>query len=218
MSRSLLFLSFLMLFTACARHRMMQRVQQYNIRTIAIMPAQLEVVGNLPRNMLPEAFQQQVEQNRRFIEQSLYTALVQFVDRRRRNLSNVQFQSLDRTRNLLAQLNFSDSIIWQKDPAEIARLLGVDAVVKARVTQNRIMSDGLAAGVDVVGGIINRNIPQANLPVSGTRTSDIFFNCELSKEGFSVWSRQIRNATDWNYPLQMAIQNVTRRIARDFPL
>ena len=43
---------------------MMQRVQQYNIRTIAIMPAQLEVVGNLPRNMLPEAFQQQVEQNR----------------------------------------------------------------------------------------------------------------------------------------------------------
>ncbi|HMO31632.1 MAG TPA: hypothetical protein PKE63_11760 [Lacibacter sp.] len=218
MKQMLLLLSLVILFTSCARRRMMERVQQYNIRTIAILPAQLEVVGNLPRNTTPEAFQRQVEQNRRFIQQALYIDLVQFVDTRLRRMSQVQFQSLDRTRSLLAENNIADSVAWEKDPAELARLLGVDAVVNTKITQNRVMSDEAALGVDVVGGILNQTIPRANLPTGAARTSDIFVTCGLSRDGYTVWSTRFRNSTDWNYPVQMAIQNITRRIAQNFPL
>lgn len=218
MSRILLFLAFLLLATSCARRRMMERVQQYNIRTIAILPAELEVVGKMPRNMTPEAFQRQVEQNRRFIQQAMYIDLVQFVDTRLRRMSNVQFQSLDRTRTLLADNKIPDSVAWEKDPADLARILGVDAIVKTKITQNRVMSDEAALGIDVVGGIINQTIPRAGLPTGAARTSDIFVSCSLSRDGYTVWSTRFRNATDWNYPLQMAIQNVTRRIAQNFPL
>lgn len=218
MKQILLLISLSLLTTSCARKKMMERVQQYNIRTIAILPAQLEVTGNIPKKLTPEQVNEMVAKNTTFLNRALYIDLVQYVDTRLRRYSQVQFQSSERTKKLLEEKGITDSASWQMDPAELSKILGVDAVVSTKVTQNHILSNEVAMGVDVVGGILNRTVPGIGVPTGMARTSDMFVSSALAKEGYIVWSTRFTNQTDWNYPFPQSIQNVTRAIAKRFPL
>nr|WP_294905726.1 hypothetical protein [uncultured Lacibacter sp.] len=218
MKQVLLLLSLSLVISSCARKRMMERVQQYNIRTIAILPAQLEVTGNIPKKLTPEQVKELINRNTTFLNRALYIDLVQYVDTRLRRYSQVQFQSTERTKKLLEAKGITDSASWQMDPVELAKILEVDAVVSTKVTQNHILSDEVALGIDVVGGILNRTVPRIGVPTGMARTSDMFVSSALIKEGYTVWSTRFTNQTDWNYPFQQSIQSVTRAIARRFPL
>lgn len=230
MKRSLLFsfIAIILISSSCARRRameqemanqmLMQRIRQYDIKTIAVLPAQLEITGNIPKKMTTEQFEELKKRNTQFLNQSLYNDLLQFANARVRYYSQVQFQSIDRTQSLLKEKGITDSACWSMDPAALSELLGVDAVVVTKITQKHIMSAEAAAGVDVVGGILRQTVPRANLPVNQARTSDMFISCSLIKKGFSMWGTRFTNQTDWNYPFQNSIQNVTAAIAREFPL
>lgn len=218
MKQALFLVLFSLLISSCARRKMMERVQQYNIRTIAILPAQLEVTGNIPKKLTPEQVKEMIAKNNTFLNRALYIDLVQFVDTRLRRYSQVQFQSADRTRKILEDKGLSDSAVWQMDPLELSKILDVDAVVSTKVTQNHILSNEVALGIDVIGGILNRTVPGIGVPTGMARTSDMFVSSALVKDGYTVWSTRFTNQTDWNYPFQQSIQNVTRAIARRFPL
>lgn len=218
MKQALFLVLLSLLISSCARRKMMERVQQYNIRTIAILPAQLEVTGNIPKKLTPEQVKEMIAKNNTFLNRALYIDLVQFVDTRLRRYSQVQFQSADRTRKILEDKGLSDSAVWQMDPLELSKILDVDAVVSTKVTQNHILSNEVALGIDVIGGILNRTVPGIGVPTGMARTSDMFVSSALVKDGYTVWSTRFTNQTDWNYPFQQSIQNVTRAIARRFPL
>jgi|APLak6261698228_1056238.scaffolds.fasta_scaffold00642_1 hypothetical protein len=215
-------------FASCARRRameqemanqmLMQRIRQYDTRTIAILPSQLEITGNIPKKMTPEQLELIREKNSQFLNQSLYNDLMQFANARIRYYSQVQFQSLDRTRTLLKEKGISDSASWNMDPSALADLLQVDAVVVTKITQKHILSDEVAIGVDVVGGILRQTVPKLPVPYGAARTSDMYVSCSLIKKGFSMWSTRFTNQTDWNYPFQNAIQRATSSIAYQFPL
>lgn len=218
MKQVLLLASLFIIISSCARRKMEARVDRFNIRTIAILPAQLEVTGNTPKKLSPEQLQQIIQQNKKFLDQALYIDLSQYVDSRLRRYSQVQFQSADRTKKLLEDKGITDSASWQMDPADLAKILGVDAVVSAKVTQNHILSDEVAMGIDVIGGIVRQTIPKLPLPYGAARTSDMYVSCALIRGGYSVWSTRFTNRTDWNYPFQNAIQHATSAIAYRFPL
>lgn len=218
MKQVLLLASLFIIISSCARRKMEARVDRFNIRTIAILPAQLEVTGNTPKKLSTEQLQQIIRQNKKFLDQALYIDLSQYVDSRLRRYSQVQFQSADRTKKLLEEKGITDSASWQMDPADLAKILGVDAVVSAKVTQNHILSDEVAMGIDVIGGIVRQTIPKLPLPYGAARTSDMYVSCALIRGGYSVWSTRFTNRTDWNYPFQNAIQHATSAIAYRFPL
>ena len=218
MKRMLLFFTLSVLLFSCARRRTMERVQSYGIRTIAILPIDLTVAGTRPTKITPEQYQERIERNRRFMYNALYIDLVQFADVRLRKYSQVEFQAKDKTRELLERKGITDSAAQQMDAAELAELLGVDAILKTNITQNRIMSDEAAMGVDVISGVIRSTGANVPLPTGMARTSDIYVTCALLKGGYAVWSTRFNNTTDWHYPVEMAMQDVTRGIARRFPL
>jgi hypothetical protein len=218
MKQILLFSLLFIVLASCARRRTMERVQQYGIKTVAILPIDLTVAVIKPTKISPEVSRERIERNRKFMYQALYIDLVQFGDIRLRKYSNVEFQSIDRTRNLLKEKGISDSAAQEMDGAELAKMLGVDAVIKTKITQNRIMSDEAALGVDVVSGVIRSTGAYLPLPTGAARTSDIYVSCALLKSGYAVWSTRFNNSTDWNYPVEIAMQDVTRGIARRFPL
>ena len=169
MKQVLLLLSFSVIITSCARKRMMERVQRYNIKTIAILPAQLEVTGNIPKKLTPEQLQQLINRNTKFLNQALYIDLVQYVDTRLRRYSQVEFQSAERTKKLLDEIGITDSASWQMDPMDLAKILDVDAVVSTKVTQQHILEDEVAMGIDIVGGILNRKLPGIGIPTGIAR-------------------------------------------------
>ena len=218
MKKLILLLTLSLLLFSCARRRTMERVQGYGIRTIAILPIDLTVAGNRPTKITPEQYQERIERNRRFMYNALYIDLVQFADVRLRKYSQVEFQAKDKTREILERKGITDSAAQQMDAAELASLLGVDAVLKTSITQNRIMSDEAAMGVDVISGVIRSAGGNLPLPTGAARTSDIYVSCALLKNGYAVWSTRFNNSTDWNYPVELAMQDVTRGIARRFPL
>ncbi|MBK8088332.1 MAG: hypothetical protein IPK31_10510 [Chitinophagaceae bacterium] len=218
MKQVLLLASLFIIISSCARRKMEARVDRFNIRTIAILPAQLEVTGNTPKKLSAEQLQQIIRQNKKFLDQALYIDLSQYVDSRLRRYSQVQFQSADRTKKLLEEKGITDSASWEMDPADLAKILGVDAVVSAKVTQNHILSDEVAMGIDVIGGIVRQTVPKLPLPYGAARTSDMYVSCALIRGGYSVWSTRFTNHTDWNYPFQNAIQRATSAIAYRFPL
>ncbi len=218
MKQVLLLASLFIIITSCARRKMEARVDYFNIKTIAILPAQLEVTGNTPKKLSAEQLQQIIKQNKKFLDQALYIDLAQYVDSRLRRYSQVKFQSIDRTKKILEEKGITDTASWQMDPSELAKILGVDAVVSAKVTQNHILSDEVSMGIDVIGGIVRQTVPKLPLPYGVARTSDMYVSCSLIKEGYSVWSTRFTNQTDWNYPFQNAIQRVTSAIAYRFPL
>ncbi|HEX4956955.1 MAG TPA: hypothetical protein VFV46_02155 [Lacibacter sp.] len=218
MKQALLIFLSILLFTSCARRRTMERVQGYGIRTIAILPIDLTVAGTKPTKISPEEYQKRIERNRKYMYNALYIDLVQFGDVRLRKYSNVEFQSIDKTRDILTEKGISDSAVQDMDGEELSKLLGVDAVIKTKITQNRIMSDEAAMGVDVISGVIRSTGANVPLPTAAARTSDIYVSCALLKRGYAVWSTRFNNSTDWNYPVEIAMQHVTRDIARRFPL
>lgn len=218
MNRTLLILLSFILIVSCARRRTMERVQGYGIRSIAILPIDLTVAGSKPVKISAEEYQNRIERNRKYMYNALYIDLVQFGDIRLRKYSNVEFQSIDKTRDVLKEKNISDSAAQEMDGEELAKLLGVDAVIKTKITQNRIMSDEAAMGVDVISGVIRSAGIGVPLPTQAARTSDIYVSCSLLKRGYAVWSTRFNNSTDWNYPVEVAMQDVTRDIARRFPL
>lgn len=218
MKHFLLIVSLVVLSTSCARRKMEARVDRLNIKTIAILPAQLEVTGNVPKKLSTEQLQQLIKQNTRFLNQALYIDLAQYNDSKLRRYSQIKFQSLETTNKILQEKGLTDSACWQMDPAELGRILGVDAVVSAKVVQNHILSDEVAMGIDVVGGILQQTIPKLPLPYGAARTSDMYVSCALIRSGYTVWSTRFTNRTDWNYPFQHAIQSVTGAIAYRFPL
>jgi hypothetical protein len=218
MKQALLIFISVLLFSSCARRRTMDRVQGYGIRSIAILPIDLTVAGSKPVKISAEEYQNRIERNRKYMYNALYIDLVQFGDVRLRKYSNVEFQSTDKTRDVLKEKNISDSAAQEMDGDELATLLGVDAVIKTKITQNRIMSDEAAMGVDVISGVIRSTGVGVPLPTGAARTSDIYVSCALLKKGYAVWSTRFNNSTDWNYPVEIAMQDVTRDIARRFPL
>jgi hypothetical protein len=230
MKRSLLFsfIALIVISSSCARRRaleqemanqmLMQQIRQYDTRTIAILPAQLEITGNIPKKYTQEQVEQMISRNTQFLNRALYNDLLQFANPRTRYYSQVQFQSLDRTESILKEKGITDSACWNMDPAQLAEILGVDAVVTTKITQRHIMSTEAAAGIDVAGEILRQAAPRVNLPTGAARTSDMYVSCSLVKKGFSLWSTRFTNQTDWNYPFQNSIQHVTTAIARQFPL
>ena len=187
------------------------------ITTMAILPVQFEVVGNMPKKIPADQYRQMMKQQAQFLHQSLYVDLNQQANPRSRRKSQLRIQSLERTLELLRQHSISDSLSASMDPANLASLLDVDAVLITQVTYNRIMSNEAALGVDVIGGILNEKLPR-NLPIWAARTGDLFVNTTLINKGYAVWSNRFSSRTDWNRPSQQAMQFITYRIARNFPL
>jgi hypothetical protein len=218
MKQFLLILSLFIIFTSCSRKRAIESVQQYNIRTVAVLPVEFEFTGRHLQNVDPAKWQQTILQQKRFTQQSMYTNLTNYYNYHKRNASQVQFQALDRTLSLLTENGISDSAAAVTDPLKLAKILGVDAVLTMKVTQNRIMSDEAALGANILGNVINTTIPRANLPVYAVKTGDLYVSCSLVQNGYAVWSNQFRRETDWNRPVQETIQNATRTIALQFPL
>lgn len=218
MKRVLFILSALVLFSSCMRYRSVQRIRSYRIQSIAILPVEMTMTGNMPAKMTPEAIQKRLEDGRNFMQQALYAELVRSADLRRRKNTRIQFQGVDKTKDILQRNQISDSASQSIDAAYLAKLLGVDAVLRTSVSKVRIMSNELGFGLDMAGGILRSAGVNTQFPFAGTRTGDVFVSCSLLNGTGPIWATRFANGTDWNLPPEIIMQNTARALARRLPL
>lgn len=214
MKKIIFFFSLLLLLSGCMRFRAAQRIKSYRIQSIAILPVDMVMSGRIPARMSPEEYQKRVDDGKRFMQQALYSELVRSADLRRRRYSMVEFQGIDKTKQLLHQNNISDSACQSLDAAYLAKILGVDALLRARVSKVQIMSNEAGFGLDMAGGVLRSIGVNPPVPIPNARTGDVYISCSLLTSDGPIWATNFANGIDWNLPVEAIMQHNARALVR----
>src|SRR5688572_16013406 len=110
----------------------------YNHKTIAVLPVQMVYTGNIPKNMTPAMLQEEQEAESRAFQLSLMNAILS--KSHKGGGYSINFQDVEKTNNLLRQNNITLSQAWTMNPEQVSKILGVDAVVAAKIEKKRFIS------------------------------------------------------------------------------
>ena len=188
-----------------------------NHELVAIMPVQMVFTGRQPKKLTPEDIQAIEEAESEAFQVSLYNAILS-----KSGKMPIQFQSLNETNRLLAEKGISIRESWTYDDTELAKILGVDALVRMRVEKQRYMSDLAAFGVDMAQEllfVLSQGSLWPVLPRQYNNTEEIRAKTSLinGEDAQVLWNIAVQRAADWDRPDEFIINNITRKSARNFP-
>lgn len=188
-----------------------------NHELVAIMPVQMVFTGRQPKKLTEADIQAIEEAESEAFQVSLYNAILSKASK-----MPVQFQSLNETNRILADNNISIRESWTYNDTELAKMLGVDAIVRMRVEKQRYMSDLAAFGVDMAQQllfVLNQGGLWAPLPRQLNNTEEIRAKTSLinGEDAQVLWNIAVQRAADWDRPDEFIINRITRKSARNFP-
>jgi hypothetical protein len=222
--RAILFLTVSIVFlTGCSRHFIASDFSQKtrNHKTIAVLPVHMIFTGTPPRNVSASDIALLEEAESKAFMITLYNEILRSNKGGKKPIM-VDMQAFTRTINILEERNLGIRDTWTMDPQELARILGVDAVVQARVTKKRYMSNlasyGIDLGIDLLDRLLKGRLAEF-VPMQVSRTDDIFASFSLvnGEDASVLYSSSYTVEADWNAPPEVIIENVTRKFARNFP-
>ena len=132
-------------------------------KTVAILPASV-VIGMRPnqmRNTSAEQLRTLQQQTSLDFQSRIYAWLLR---RQQQSHYTVEFQDVALTNSLLRKANLSDEDMRTLSPQDLAKALGVDAVLTTSVRTTKPMSDGAALAVGLLVGAWGAT-NQANITV-----------------------------------------------------
>ena len=171
-------------------------------KIVAILPFDVKIsYRKQPKNFSAEANRDQERTMAKSIQASMYTFLLRRVD----NYS-VSFQDVDKTNILLKKAGVDNKLDeYTKD--ELAKILGVDAILGGRFETEQTKSEGVAiASVLLSGGIGGK-----------TGTGSLFLTVNNGSDGELLWrffksmDDSIAGSTD------DLVERMMRKVSRNFP-
>jgi hypothetical protein len=186
-------------------------------KIIAVLPYEIQMTGRLPKELTEDLKRKIEDAESVAFQRNLYDQLHLIGGRGRRDLT-VKIQPVDRTNELLTQSGIDIRESWTRDPQKLAELLGVDAVVRAKASKQRYLSDleslGVSVGMTVLGSVFG---------VAGfgglARTSDVEVSASIldAKSGEALFAGRDECSVNWSWPANEAIERINERISRRFP-
>jgi hypothetical protein len=227
MKRKLLYLSIVVSLFACNVNRNVYKADDFDnqsatTQVIAVLPFQLTSTGYRPKNVTEQDLQQANERWGYTFQESLHSYLLSRSGRKRKG-PVTQFQSLQKTNAILREQNLDLVTLYQKRPEEVAKLLGVDAVIMTTLEQHKNMSDGAAYGLFAARTVasVTRNNPGVNTlgPVLWIPSDNVRMSCYLYGADNSnlQWRTFRQGGTDLPTSVQGQIDFFCDWIARKFP-
>lgn len=210
--------SILLTLTSCHRYYTSSSFQEKTAKhkVIAVLPPQIIFTGQQSRKMTPDMIIALEEKESKMFQESLYNNILRQAAKGNK-VMDVNIQPFTNTLALLDQNSISIRDSWTKDDKELAKLLGVDAVVRSSVQKDRYMSDEASLGITVAKNIlISASKAPVIMPVSN-KTSDIHATCTLVSNGETLWNDYYKEESNWNNPANEVIEDITNKFARHFP-
>lgn len=171
-------------------------------KTVAILPFEVKITyRKQPKNFNPEANRDQEQAMSKSIQSSMYTFLL-----RRAKDYTVEVQDVEKTNILLKKAGMLGKMDeFTKD--EIAKVLGVDAVLGGRFETEQTKSEGAAlASAVMFGGLGGK-----------TGTGTIFLTLNNGSDGELLWrffktmDDNITSSTD------DLVERMMRKVSRNYP-
>ncbi|MEX0966328.1 MAG: hypothetical protein WD077_03755 [Bacteroidia bacterium] len=210
----------LCLMSACGVHYVSPRfdAQTSNHKLIAIIPCQIENTGRQPAKMTQEHANQIEEAESRMFQLSLYNSFLR-KSGRGKNAIKVEIQPVEKTLFLLQGKEIGIRESWSVPAESLAVALGVDAVVKTRISKKRFLSDLESFGIDFGTEVLEDLLEDVTLPPDAEKTYDIKAETSLfnGTDGSLLWKVAVDRQASWDYPPEEVLQSVTNKFARKFP-
>ena len=187
-------------------------------KVVAILPAEVSFTGKLPKNMSPEAIGEAEERESIDFQYALMNSILRHANTRK-YITTVNFQDVNTTQKMLEQNNISVRDSWKKDDEELAKLLGVDAVIRMNIRKQRYMSDEASYGVGVAKQVIYSTKIGSKVPVPGSvgKTFDIYATCNLLSENQTLWNDNYKRSTDYEVQPNVIVEWITNDFGENFP-
>lgn len=186
-------------------------------RIVAILPAEMIFTGKQPENLSPDDIKQIEETESKSFQQSLYNSILRYANGRK-YFTQINFQDAVTTQKLLEENKIDTRDSWKRNANELAKILGVDAVVRMRIEKKRYMSDLASYGISVGRSIINNTGIGSKIPIPiRNRTNDIYASCNVVSDNATLWNDSYKGASNWNNPSDQIIEDITDAFGRNFP-
>jgi hypothetical protein len=119
-------------------------------KTVAVLPFDVSVLmKKLPKGVTPEQIKADEEKTAFTAQSQAYTYLLKQMGK---DKYTVEFQDIDKTNALLLKNSLDYAGIKSKTKDEIAKILGVDAVMSGKIVMEKPMNEGAAIALGLLVG------------------------------------------------------------------
>jgi len=188
-------------------------------RIMAILPTETITTGRMPKDATPEDIAAVEEAESKAFQVALYNQLSKRSGRRDGDI-RINFQHYSETNALLEKAGIDLRDSWKHAPAELAGLLGVDAIVRTTVRKEFYLTNLESFGISVATTIVALFVdPLAWWLFPNSQTSDVFAACSVldGKSGQPTWSISRDEPTYWNKGHSEVVEEISRKLSRRFP-
>lgn len=220
--KNLIILTFGLLFLAGCSREYYKTSGYYDFadqhKVIAFLPVQTITTGRIPRGVTDEMLDEIEENESRAFQMELHNQ----VSRRTHKYENpirIKIQHVSETNAALEKAGIGIRESWGMAPTELARILGVDAVVYTSVTKAQYLTDLESFGLSLAFTFASVVSDGFFGLFPGIKTSDVFVSCSIldGQTGVSIWATERECPTDWNRSHSEVVRQITGSLARRFP-
>jgi hypothetical protein len=214
------------LFTACSVNKDVYKSSDFSEkatrhRTVAILPLKITQTGHVGKKETEEGIRAANEKWGYSFQESLLTYALKQTSKHRKS-PITSFQSIQKTNALLKDAGLDIEAMYEKQPEEIARLLGVDAVIMTTLEKDKNVSDGVAygvAGARVILGAIGTPGTSGARSAMSMNSSDINMNCYLynGTDSKLLWKTFRKGGADLPHEVNGIVEYYSNWIAKKLP-
>lgn len=160
-------------------------------KTVAILPAEVTISlrPNEQKRITPEQFKDMVNKTGYDIQDKMYGW---FLRRSDKFNYTVTFQDINKTNAKLKDAGITYDDLKSKDRGELAKILGVDAVMQGKTVSEKPMSEGAAVAVGLlIGAWGNTNKVQTAINIHDGSSGELLWKYDYEASG-SVGSSTTR--------------------------
>ena len=154
-----------------------------NHKTVAIIPAavMIQLRPNDAKKTSPEQIDKNQEATGYALQEKMYGW---FLRRSDKYQFTVKFQDVSQTNALLQDAKLSYKDIQKKSKSELAKLLGVDAVISSSLRTDKPMNEGVAVALGVVFGVWgNTNKAFTTINIHEGKKGDLLWKYDYEASG-----------------------------------
>ncbi len=189
-----------------------------NHKIVAILPAEVTFTGKQPKNLSPDAIAKAEERESIDFQYALMNSILNHANTKK-YITTVNFQDVNTTLKILEKNSISVRDSWNKDDNELAKLLGVNSVIRMNIRKQRYMSDEASYGVGVAKQVIYKTGIGSKVPVPSSvgKTYDIYATCNLLSDNQTLWNDNYKRSTDYDTAPNVIVEWITDDFGENFP-
>lgn len=152
-------------------------------KTVAILPAEvtMQLRPNEQKKLTAEQVKDMINKTAYDIQDKMYGW---FLRRSDRFDYTVTFQDINKTNAKIKEANIPYEDLKSKDRSELAKILGVDAVMQAKIVTEKPMSEGAAVAVGLlIGAWGSTNKVQTGINIHDGKSGDLLWKYDYSASG-----------------------------------